>query len=104
MMSEDKGQLVEKLGEIVDERLEAMKYSKVATDFMNMKKYRCNYCGGTSTSVDINNHTMEKYCKNRQQRRAYVPIEKTKHGDRRWYTCPCCGENISRRNGWKDIN
>ena len=99
-MSEDKGQL----DEMVNERLEAMKYSKVATDFMNMKKYRCAKCGATSTANDINNHTMDKYCMNRQQRRAYVPIEKTRRGDAKWYTCPCCDGNISRRNGWTDVN
>ena len=66
------------------------------------KMYRCGHCGSISTSDDINKCTMDTYCMNRKQRREYVPIEKTKLGNHRWYKCPRCSKNVSRRNGWYD--
>lgn len=65
-----------------------------------MKIYRCKGCNEVSTSNDIND-TIDNCCMNRQQRRNYVPIEKTKYNDRKWYNCPKCGKNI-RRIGWEE--
>jgi hypothetical protein len=66
--------------------------------------YKCTKCDNISSSEAINNNTISLYCINRKQRRTYVPIEKTKNGDRMWYNCPICHSNISRRGGWKDID
>lgn len=96
----DQQSMQQTLQEITDEIADGMDtmQKEIVVQF-----YRCGACSWTSTAIDINDCTMNKYCKNRQQRRAYVPIEKTKFGDKRWYTCPCCGDNISRRNGWEDM-
>lgn len=66
-----------------------------------MKMYRCKGCNEVSTSDEINTTTVDNCCMNRQQRRNYVPIEKTSHNDHKWYNCPKCGKNI-RRIGWEE--
>lgn len=67
-----------------------------------MGKYKCCSCNETSTAEQINQLTVNNYCANRQQRRSYTPIEKTKQTDHKWYQCPKCGKNI-RRFGWKEV-
>lgn len=66
------------------------------------KKFKCKGCDDISTAEHINNVTIDNCCANRQQRRNYVPIEKTKQTDPKWYQCPVCGQNI-RRRGWEEI-
>lgn len=69
---------------------------------MASKKFRCCNCESISTADSINNTTLNNCCANRQQRRQYVPIEKTKQTDPKWYQCPICKQNI-RRRGWQEI-
>lgn len=70
---------------------------------MTDERFKCKNCEEVSTADDINETTVNNCCMNRKQRRNYVPIEKTKQTDPKWYQCPSCGQNI-RRRGWAKEN
>lgn len=68
-----------------------------------MSNYECCKCKEVSSAEEINQITLDECCNNRADRRRYVPIDKTKQTDRKWYRCPKCGTNI-RRMGWKKVD
>lgn len=61
-----------------------------------MKGFKCPSCGKTSFAEYWNDMTLSK-CQNRQQRRAYVPIE-NETGKKLWYVCPECAANHWKRH------
>lgn len=66
------------------------------------KKFKCKNCDSVSTAECINETTINRCCYNRQQRRSYIPIEKTKKTDPKWYRCPMCRSNI-KRIGFEEV-
>ena len=83
------------------ESLQSHTFKNGHTKLLN-DKYICGHCDQISSAIEINATTLND-CMNRKQRRAYVPIEKTKQTDRKWYRCPICTSIVSRYR-WKEHN